>query len=142
MPDHILRYPNIIIDLAIVHLENQADKVGQNSRAPRLGLDGWYSLSSFRTDDWEARAWSVVMEMAYSRCGYVRHNVRSCAELFSVWSLNLHQRLIQYIPFHTERANSAFVALIASHFRLELRSCEFTLEVRSRKVRTGNLLPA
>lgn len=52
--DHILRYPDIVVDLAIVHLEDEADEVGQDRGTARLGLDWWYSLAWLWSRDWES----------------------------------------------------------------------------------------
>ena len=53
MPDHVLRYLHIVVDLAVVYLEDEADKVGQNSCTPGLCLDGLCSFARLRADDRE-----------------------------------------------------------------------------------------
>ena len=43
--DHLLRDGHVVIHLAVVHLELQADEVRQNGRGPRLRPDRWDLLS-------------------------------------------------------------------------------------------------
>lgn len=51
--DHVLGYPHIVVDLAVVHLEDEADKVGEDGCAAGLRLDRGCTLSSFRADNRE-----------------------------------------------------------------------------------------
>ena len=50
MSHHVFRYPHIGVNLAIVYLENQADKVGKNCRGSRLSLDRRHTLTSLWPD--------------------------------------------------------------------------------------------
>jgi len=47
--DHVLCYPHIVVDLAVVHLEDQADEIGQDGRAAGLRLDRGRALAGFRS---------------------------------------------------------------------------------------------
>lgn len=115
MSHHVFRYPNIVVDLAVVYLENQTNKVGENRRASRLGLDGNHTVTSLWPDYGQT---AVVLlgyvcrtksEMSWSN---VRDDVRAC--------LKPCQRAIRKrahlpaVPFQTERANNALEGLIAS----------------------------
>jgi len=53
MAHHVLRYPHIVVDLAVVHLENKAHEVGKDCCAACLGLDGWCLFACFCADDGE-----------------------------------------------------------------------------------------
>ena len=72
MSHHVFCYPNILIALAVVHLENQADEVGENRRSPRLRLDGRHALASLRPD-YRQTARGLVVEntamFAFERTG-------------------------------------------------------------------------
>ena len=59
MPNHILRYPHIVVDFAVVDLEDEADEVGEDGGASGLGFDGWASLAGFGADDWKT-GWVLV----------------------------------------------------------------------------------
>ena len=48
---HVLRNAYVVVDLAVVHLKDQADKVGQDGRRSRLRLDGRDSLAGPCADD-------------------------------------------------------------------------------------------
>jgi hypothetical protein len=52
--DHILRYGDIIVLLAIVDLELQTHEVREDSRRARLRLDGGLSFASLRSRNGEA----------------------------------------------------------------------------------------
>lgn len=45
MSHHIFGYPHILVGLAVVYLENQANKVGENGRSSRLCLDRRHTLA-------------------------------------------------------------------------------------------------
>jgi hypothetical protein len=62
MSHHILRYPNILIALAVVHLENQANEVGEDRRSSCLCPDGRHTLTSLRPD-YRQTARGLVEEM-------------------------------------------------------------------------------
>lgn len=51
MADHILGDSDIVVDLAVVDLENQADKVGQDGGTACLGLDRGGTLAGLWADD-------------------------------------------------------------------------------------------
>lgn len=54
MSHHILRHRELMIDLAIVHLELEAHEVGQDGRGARMRLDGWSGgLTRLRPYYWE-----------------------------------------------------------------------------------------
>lgn len=52
--DHILRYPHVVIDLAVMDLEDQANEIGENGRGSCLGSDRWGTFSSLDTGDGQA----------------------------------------------------------------------------------------
>ena len=54
MPHHVFCYPHIVVDFAIVDLENQADEVRKDGRAPCLGFDRRCTFASFGSDDGKA----------------------------------------------------------------------------------------
>lgn len=54
MTDHILSDSDIVVDLAVVDLENQADKVGQNGGTACLRLDRRGTLAGLWADDGQA----------------------------------------------------------------------------------------
>jgi len=45
MSDHVLCYAHIVVDLAIVNLEDEADKGGENGCASGLRLDWRHTLA-------------------------------------------------------------------------------------------------
>lgn len=47
--DHVFGYPHIMVYLAIVHLKNEADEVGQDGSTAGLGLDRRDSFARLRT---------------------------------------------------------------------------------------------
>lgn len=51
MTDHILGDSDIVVDLAVVNLENQADKVGQDGGTACLRLDRRGTLAGLWADD-------------------------------------------------------------------------------------------
>lgn len=55
MADHFLCYPHIVIDLAVVHLEDESDEVGENGCAAGLSLDWRCALSWLCANDGETR---------------------------------------------------------------------------------------
>lgn len=54
MADHVLGYADIVVDLAIVHLEDETDKVGQDGRTSGLRLDRRRALAWLRSNDRKA----------------------------------------------------------------------------------------
>lgn len=52
--DHILCYPNVVVDLAIVDLEDETNEVGKDGCAPGLRLDRGCALACLGTDNWKA----------------------------------------------------------------------------------------
>ena len=50
---HILRYPDAVVDLAIVHLECESNEVWENGGTSGLGFDGRSLLAGLRADDWK-----------------------------------------------------------------------------------------
>lgn len=52
--DHVLCYPHIGVDLAIVDLEDEADKVGQDGGTAGLRLDRRCALAQLWSHDWKA----------------------------------------------------------------------------------------
>ena len=58
--DHILRYPDVVVDFSIVDLEDEADKVWQDCRTARLCLNRRSSFACFRADDRKASSVSVL----------------------------------------------------------------------------------
>ena len=115
MSHHVFRYPNIVVDLAIVNLENQTNKVGEDRRSSRLGLDRRHTLTSLWPDYGQT---GVVLlggvcwtesEMSWSN---IRDNVRAC--LNNVSERSARERSLSTVPFQTERANNAPEGLIAS----------------------------
>ncbi len=52
--DHILRYPDILIDLAVVHLEDETDKVREDGGTSGLSFDRWRSFAWLWSDDGQA----------------------------------------------------------------------------------------
>lgn len=53
MSHHLLSHSQVDIVLAVVHLELEADKVGQDGGGPGLGADGRDLLAGFGLDDGE-----------------------------------------------------------------------------------------
>ena len=53
MANHILRYPHIVVDLAIVHLEDEAHEVGKDGGRSCLRLYRRYTLASFWSHYWQ-----------------------------------------------------------------------------------------
>ena len=51
MTDHILGDSDIVVDFAVVDLEDQADKVGQDGGTACLCLDRRGTLAGFGSDD-------------------------------------------------------------------------------------------
>lgn len=56
---HILCYSDIRVVLAVVYLEDQADKVGQNRRCACLRLDRRRSLTGLWSHNWQPKCRSV-----------------------------------------------------------------------------------
>ena len=86
MSHHILCYPNILIALSVVHLENQADKVGEDRRSSRLCLDWRHTLTSLRSDYRQtARVLVGRLEegVVCAECSNVRDNVRAWGGIVS-----------------------------------------------------------
>lgn len=54
MSDHIFRYPDIVVDLSVVDLENQADEIGQDGGTTGLCLDRRGALAWFGSHDRKA----------------------------------------------------------------------------------------
>ena len=118
MPHHILCYPHIVVDLAIVHLENEADKVGEDSCAARLRLDGRSTLSRLGANDWKSaryRSESLPVQgttdstsemmcvqglwiLAWCTHGTIWGPAHRVSRLSSSSGNLIH------VPFHTERA--------------------------------------
>ena len=75
VPYHILGDSDIVVDLAVVDLENEADKVRQNCCAACLGLDWRCSLAWFWSHDRKAEDGqkdsieAVVAGMLLGLCG-------------------------------------------------------------------------
>lgn len=67
MAHHLLGNGHVMINLAVVHLELEADKVRQDGSRPRLCPNGRDPLSRFRAHDWESRQGQVVR--AFLRSG-------------------------------------------------------------------------
>lgn len=53
MSDHVFRYRDVVVDLAVVHGELEADEAGQDGGGSRLGLDGLGPLAGLGADDRE-----------------------------------------------------------------------------------------
>ena len=51
--DHVFSYRHLVVDLAIVHGELEADEAGEDRGGSRLGLDGFGPLAGLGADDWE-----------------------------------------------------------------------------------------
>ena len=51
MSHHVFCYPHIVVDLAIVHLKDEADKVGQDGGATGLRLDRRRTFARLCSDD-------------------------------------------------------------------------------------------
>jgi hypothetical protein len=116
---HILCYPNILIALAVVHLENQADEVREDRRSSGLRLDGRHTLPSLRPDYRQ-----TVRELVgrWEECGVcdrysnVRDNVRAWESRVSEW--RNYMSAFRALPFQTERVNSALEGLIVINYIL------------------------
>lgn len=64
--DHILRYPHIVIYLAIVDLEDEAHEGGENGCASGLRLDGRDALASLRYHNGETvKGFDVLLESLF-----------------------------------------------------------------------------
>lgn len=53
MPDHILRYGHIVVNLPIMDLKLESDEVGEDSCGACLGLDRNNLLSWDWANDWK-----------------------------------------------------------------------------------------
>jgi len=60
MPNHIFCDGHVVVDLAIVYLELEADKVGEDGRGSGLGPNGRNLLSCLGTDDRETVTGQLV----------------------------------------------------------------------------------
>lgn len=110
MPDHIFRYPHIIVDLAVVDLEDESHKIWQDRRTPRLRLDWRRPFTSLWSYDREPCKTLILLVFAAVFEGVdIRHNVWSCR---CVLAMSLELMDARSIPFHTERENSALVAFM------------------------------
>lgn len=68
MTDHILGDSDIVVDFAVVDLENQADKVGQDGGTASLCLDRRGTLAGLGTNDGQ----SVYLVVRTSSRGVAR----------------------------------------------------------------------
>lgn len=53
MSNHIFRYPDVVVDLAVVDLEDEADEIRQDRGTAGLGFDWRCALASFWSYDWK-----------------------------------------------------------------------------------------
>lgn len=84
VPYHILRDPHIRVVLPIVHLEDQADKVGQDRGSACLRLHWCNLVSRLRSHDWQsslmlATFLQIPVQMALNDRLDVRYNMRAWA---------------------------------------------------------------
>lgn len=62
VPHHLVRNHNVVVHLAVVHLEDESHHVGQDARRARLRADWRDFLAGEDFDDWEAVEGSRVLE--------------------------------------------------------------------------------
>jgi hypothetical protein len=122
---HVLCYPDILIALAVVHLENQADEVREDRRSSGLRLDGRHTLTSLRPD-YRQTARELVGRRedggVCDRCLNVRDNVRAWECIIS--ERRNYMSTFAALPFQTERVNSALEGLIViDYILLPTRRC-------------------
>jgi hypothetical protein len=89
MPDHLFSNSHIVVDLPIVNLEFEPNKIWQDRSAAGLRLDGWSPLTWCRTNDWKsvgkvessvfAPKWLEMRFLMFAQDGggYSRHDVRT-----------------------------------------------------------------
>jgi hypothetical protein len=121
---HVLCYPDILIALAVVHLENQADEVREDRRSSGLRLDGRHTLTSLRPD-YRQTARGLVGRReegdVCDGCLNVRDNVRAWEGLVS--ERRNYMSAFAALPFQTERVNSALEGLIVINYILLPTRC-------------------
>jgi hypothetical protein len=118
MPHHVLRDRHLIVDLAIVNLEGQANKVGQNGRRSCLRSDRRRPLAYGNLNDWET-VWTVLGKLSKRVCEkFLRDNIRS----YSALALRLNNRIevANDIPFQMDRARSALLGNMMSLGRYQI----------------------
>ena len=125
MSHHVLCYPDILIALAVVHLENQADEVREDRRSSGLRLDWRHTLTSLRPD-YRQTARGLVGRRedggVCDGCLSVRDNVRAWESLVS--ERRNYMSAFEALPFQTERENSALEGLIViDYILLPIRRC-------------------
>jgi hypothetical protein len=114
---HVFCYPDILIALAVVHLENQADEVREDRRSSGLRLDGRHTLTSLRPD--YRQTVRVLVERqegggVCDACSNVRDNVRAWNWIVSEG--RKYMSAVEALPFQTERVNSALEGLIVINY--------------------------
>jgi predicted Fe-S protein YdhL (DUF1289 family) len=121
---HVFCYPDILIALAVVHLENQADEVREDRRSSGLRLDGRHTLTSLRPD-YRQTARGLVGRReegdVCDGCLNVRDNVRAWEGLVS--ERRNYMSAFAALPFQTERVNSALEGLIVINYILLPTRC-------------------
>ena len=86
MPDHVLGDGDVVVDLAVVDRELEADEVGQDCRGARLRADRAYPFAGRRAHDRESVfIFCDVRHLMLSRGAqggevevFLRDDVRSC----------------------------------------------------------------
>lgn len=118
--DHILCYAHIVVDLAIMNLEDEADKVGKNGCASGLRLDrrdtlaGLWSYNGKTVKErlsgpWCMCKWRIVMLLGSSSLMQLVREIVTCeltgrCEGLRVMLAGIYlEGLLTHIPFHTER---------------------------------------
>jgi hypothetical protein len=66
--DHVLRYRELMVDLAIVNLKFEADEVGEDSSGARVCFDGWSGCLP--------RPWANYWKSVGSMLGFMAHRLQ------------------------------------------------------------------
>lgn len=78
MAHHVLCNRHVVVDLAIVYLESQADEVGEDCSGAGFGLDGRCELARFGPHDWETVGDSGLVK---GSCFFYKMRVRMIANV-------------------------------------------------------------
>jgi hypothetical protein len=116
---HVFCYPDILIALAVVYLENQADEVREDRRSSGLRLDGRHTLTSLRPDYRQTVRGLVERREEGGVCDWcsnVRDNVRAWEGIVS--ERRKYMSAFEALPFQTERVNSTLEGLIVIDYIL------------------------
>jgi hypothetical protein len=102
---HVFCYPNICVALAIVHLEDQANKVGKNCRSSRLCLDRRHTFTSLWPDYGQTTVLLLGGGFSDDRRGVFIGRTGQCEGLFKMLSASDHQ-VCAFCRPHLSRLNA------------------------------------